>query len=76
MNDKPCPHCGYCPTCGRSSAKPYQLYSYNPFPSTVTIGLDSTTKPVGGMTVWSAPNLGCAAPATTFFTVGLSGATN
>ena len=54
MNDhqKPCPHCGYCPTCGRSNAAPYRPYPWtwvphNPYPTTVTIGTPSAPA-----TVW------------------------
>lgn len=41
---RPCPHCGYCPTCGRPQNVPYYPpYPYNPGPWywTVTSG-DST----------------------------------
>jgi hypothetical protein len=38
MHDKPCPHCGYCPTCGRASVAPYWpwgCYPYTPiYPGT------------------------------------------
>jgi hypothetical protein len=39
---RPCPHCGYCPTCGRPQNVPiYPPYPYMPFygsPWTVTCG--------------------------------------
>lgn len=71
MNDhqKPCPHCGYCPTCGRSNAapylpNPYTWQPYNPFPATVTI-----TTPSKPMTVWYAGNQGAAPQFTSSFIV-------
>ena len=47
MNPTPCPHCGYCPTCGKPpGAYPYwsvippytyPYYRYAPFYGTVTV---------------------------------------
>lgn len=28
MSEKPCPSCGYCPTCGRQNANPYYPWTY------------------------------------------------
>jgi hypothetical protein len=48
---KPCPNCGYCPTCGRPAGWPYYQQPYNPWnpwypyptPGPVWIGYVPTT---------------------------------
>ena len=53
--EKPCPNCGHCPTCGRSNAVPWYPYyplPYQPMwyrypygPSSLTITNNSTSGP-------------------------------
>lgn len=37
-----CPHCGYCPTCGRSNGYPRPFWEYRPYESPTCLGSTCT----------------------------------